>query len=380
MATISHPHPVAAAPSRFSLGRAVLWILALVGVFTIAMRLVYGLGGISNMTNTVSWGFWIGHKLTGVFAGGAAFTLCAGVYIFGKEEFHKIVRPAVLTGLLCYIMFIIILFFDLGRPERIWHLIIYWNVHSPLFEVGMCVMVYTTVLLIEFLPVVFERFNWNKAGHALHSITLPLMILGVLLSTLHQSSLGSLMLAETGKVHPLWHTGWIPPMFFLTAITGGVSFLVLEETLRCHYYKQTFELGILSRLAKVVPWVLGLYLAVRFGEMAYAGELGLLFTSGHYSVLWWTDLVFSAVVPLVLYALPQVRNSAAGLRWAALITVLGTSLYRFNVSLIGWIRPEGTTYSPHWMEIGLSVGVVAIMILVYDFIVKNFPVFATSEH
>lgn len=382
MATISHPHPVATTQQpRFSLGRAVLWILSAVGVFTIVWRLMYGMGGVSNMSNSVSWGFWIGEKLTGVFSGGAAFTLCAAIYIFGKEEFHKLVRPAVLTGLLCYITFILLLFFDLGRPERIWHLIIYWNIHSPLFEVGWCVMLYTTVLIFEFIPVIFEKFGWAKAVHALHKVTLPLMILGVLLSTLHQSSLGSLMLAEVGKVHPLWYTPLIPPFFFITAISGGISFLILVETLRSHYYKQPFELGILSRLAKVVPWVLGLYLVAKFADLAYAGELGLLFTSGLHSVLWWTDLALSAVIPCVLFAIPKVRTSAKGLRWAALLVFLGTSLMRFNVSLISWKRPEGTHYVPHWMEIGMGVGIVAIMILVYDFIVRFFPVHpAEHEH
>jgi Ni/Fe-hydrogenase subunit HybB-like protein len=379
MATISHPTHVAATP-RFTLGRAVLWILAVMGVAIIAMRLMYGIGGISNMSNPVPWGFWIGHKLTGVFTGGAAFTLCAAIYIFGKEQFHKLIRPAVLTGLLCYIMFIVLLLFDLGRPERIWHLIIYWNIHSPLFEVGWCVMIYTTVLLFEFLPVVFERFAWTKAIHAMHKITLPLMILGVLLSTLHQSSLGSLMLAEYGKVHPLWYTGFIPPFFFVTAISGGISFLILEEWLRCHYYDQPFELGLLSKLAKVVPWVLALFLSARLIDVYVGGELGLLFTSGKYSWMWWSDLIIGTVIPMVLFFIPSVRNSRKGLITASMFVCLGTMLYRFNVSLTGWIRPEGTVYTPHWMELGMSVGVVAMMILVYDFIVRNFPVFATSEH
>lgn len=379
MASITHQNQVATSP-RFSMGRAILWVLALLGAVTIIMRLMYGLGGISHMSNAVSWGFWIGHKLTGVFAGGAAFTLCAAVYIFGYEKYRPLLRPAILTGLLCYIMFIILLFFDLGRPERIWHLMIYWNVHSPLFEVGWCVMIYTSVLIVEFLPILFEKFHWHKAIHALHKITLPLMVLGVLLSTLHQSSLGSLMLAEVGKVHPLWHTWLIPPFFFVTAISGGISFLILEETLRCHIYKQPFRLDILSRFSKVVPWVLGLYLVVRFGDLAFSGELGLLFTSGINSVMFWVDVLLSAAIPMVLFAIPSIRNSAAGLLWSALTVFIGTMIYRFNVSLTGWARPEGTHYFPHWAEIGMSVGVVAMVLLAYDFIVRNFNVHTTPEH
>src|SRR5512140_1542630 len=204
---------------KLTFWRAVLIVILIVAAYATFVRFFYGLGASTNLSDEFPWGIWIGFDvLCGVMLAAGGFTLMAAIHIFNIKRFRPVVRPAVLTAFLGYLLVCGALMFDLGKPYNIWHPIIMWNPHSVMFEVGWCVMLYTTVLALEFSPLVFERFGWKVPLRIVRRIYVPLVILGVLLSTMHQSSLGSLFLILPGKVHPLWYSAILPVQFFISAL------------------------------------------------------------------------------------------------------------------------------------------------------------------
>ena len=377
---------------RLQIPRLVLVLLTLMGIaFVIAMvRYALGIGAISNLSYSYPWGFWISFDLfTGVAISSGGFLMAGTVYIFQLKQFKPLLRPSVLTAFLGYMMVVIALLVDLGHPERIWYMMIYMNGTSVLLEIGICVMTYLTVLAIEFAPVVFEGLKWQKLAHFIHRFIMPFVILGVVLSTLHQSSLGSLLLIQPAKLFPLWWTPILPVLFFISAVTIGLSMIILESTLSSLYFKRGLEIHLLEKLAGAIPIVLGVYLVVKFGQLAIAGDLQYLFSSGMMSVLFWTEILVGAVIPLVLFSFRKVRQSPRGLLAVAITLLLGMILNRFNVSWFAVKHPDPLSYLPTFMgnvhyipslpEVLLSVGIFAGGILAFGLAVKYLPVFE-AEH
>lgn len=380
---------------RFRLNFSPLvWVLlTLMGIaFVVAMiRYIYGIGAISDLSYSYPWGFWISFDLfTGVVISSGGFLMAGTVYILGIKEFQPLLRPSVLTAFLGYIMVTIALLVDLGHPERIWYMMIHWNGTSVLLEIGICVMSYLTVLAIEFAPVVLERFPaLHKIAHLIHKFIMPFVILGVVLSTLHQSSLGSLLLIQPAKLHPLWWTPILPIMFFNSAISVGLAMIILESSLSSRYFQRGLETHLLEKLAKAIPVVLGIYLILKFGELAYAGDLGYLFTSGGFSILFWAEILIGIVTPLIWFSIKKNRQSANGLLTGAIILLVGMILNRFNVSWFGVVHPDPMFYMPTFMsnvkyiptlpEVSISLGIFAAGILAFGLAAKYFPVF-DEEH
>ncbi|MFZ0546697.1 MAG: Ni/Fe-hydrogenase cytochrome b subunit [Candidatus Promineifilaceae bacterium] len=371
-------------------GISIMLILMAWGAIVALLRYVNGIGAISNLNDTYSWAFWISFDLfCGVALGSGAFTMAAIVHIFDIERFKPLLRPTILTGFLGYVMVIVALLVDLGRPERIWHMMIYQNHHSVLFEIGICVMTYTTVLAIEFAPVLFEGLRLPKIAHNLHRIAIPFVILGVVLSTLHQSSLGGLLLIQGNSLHPLWWTPILPLLFFVSAITVGLGMIILESSLSSRVFHRGLETNLLSELAKYIPIGLGIYLLLKFGELAYFGELSYLFSSGGMSALFWLEIIVGAIVPIVLFTQSKIRNSANGLLIGSLFVVVGLMINRFNVS---WFAVEHirnlplaptfmtqTSYFPSFMEVSVSVGIVAAGVFAFTLAAKYLPLFEGEE-
>ncbi|HEX9759967.1 MAG TPA: NrfD/PsrC family molybdoenzyme membrane anchor subunit, partial [Candidatus Acidoferrales bacterium] len=209
--------------SRLTLWQGVFAVLTVLGIYATYIRVWHGLGASTNLNNQFPWGLWIGFDvLCGVGLAAGGFTLVAIVHIFNLEHYRPILRASILTAFLGYVLVILGLAFDLGQPLRIWHPLVMWNPRSVMFEVAWCVMLYTTVLALEFAPVVLEKFGWRAPLRAIRMISVPLMIAGILLSTLHQSSLGSLYLIVPHKLHTLWYTPLLPLLFFLSAICAGM--------------------------------------------------------------------------------------------------------------------------------------------------------------
>jgi len=359
----------------------VLGALVVTGVVVGLIRFASGIGAISNLSNSTSWGLWISlDLLCGVALGAGAFTMAAIVYILDLKEFRPILRPAILTGFLGYLMVITALLVDLGRPERIWHMLIYQNGHSVLLEVGLCVMLYTTVLAIEFLPVLFERTTWQKPLRILHTITLPLVIAGVVLSTLHQSSLGSLYLIMPGTLHPLWYSPLLPVYFFLTAVAVGLAMVIFESWASARAFHRGLEIHLLGKLARAIPFVLGLYLVVRGADLAASGELALLVPRDVPAALFWLEVIVGAAIPIALFSRRSVRESPKGLLVGAVFVIAGLILNRFNVGLLAQSPVGGQGYLPSLGEFAISFGIISAGILAFAFVATYFPLFEAESH
>nr|HID13022.1 Ni/Fe-hydrogenase cytochrome b subunit [Anaerolineae bacterium] len=365
---------------RFPVGTVILAVLTAIGLIAGIVRFILGLGATTNMTDFHPWGFWIGFDvISGVALGSGAFTLATIVYIFRLEKYRPVLRPAILTGFIGYLLVILGLMVDLGRPYRIWHLIIYWNFHSVLFEVGWCVMLYTSVMALELLPLVFERFNRPRALQVMHSVTIPLVIAGTTLSTMHQNSLGALFLAMPDKLHPLWYSPILPVFFYVSAIALGLAMVIFESSLSAKAFRRGLEMDVLSGLGRILPYVLGLYLVLKLGDLILAGEFGLMFEGSWRSNLFLLEIAIGVILPLVLFALPKVRQSPVKLFWSSVLVVVGTVFNRINVSLVGPLPPVGAVYLPYWMELAITIGLISGGLILFMLAVRFLPVFAEAE-
>jgi Ni/Fe-hydrogenase subunit HybB-like protein len=355
----------------------VLGALVVLGLVVAIIRYVNGLGAISNLNNNTAWGLWISFDLLcGVALASGAFITASIVYLFGGERFRPLLRPAILTGFLGYLIVILALMVDLGRPERIWHLLIFWNGSSVMFEVGWCVMLYTLVLALEFSPLVFERFGLEAPRRLIHALVIPLAIAGATLSTLHQSSLGSLFVILPDELHRIWFTPLLPLMFWLTAVAVGPAMVIVESTISSRVFQRGLHLDLLGDLAKVIPFILAAYILVKFGDLAGSGELDLLVEWDLEAGLWWLEIIGFAALPMVLFSLRTVRESNGWLLFSSLLVVSGVILSRFAVSLIALGRPDfAESYAPHPLEFAVTVGVVAAGVAAFGLAARYLPLF-----
>ena len=255
--------------SRLKFWPTIFWVLVGLGLFSMVVRFTQGLGGATNLTDEFPWGLWIGFDvLCGVGLAAGGFVVAASVHIFNLHQYRSILRPAIVTAFLGYVLVIVGLMFDLGRPWNIWHpIVLYWNPHSVMFEVGWCVILYTTVLALEFSPMVFERLDLKRPQKILHAVTIPLVIIGVLLSSLHQSSLGSLYLIVPNKLYPLWYSSNLPYLFFVTAVAVGPAMVTIESFFSSRTFRREIELPILSKLGKVTAASLAVYLVLKIEDI-----------------------------------------------------------------------------------------------------------------
>ncbi|MBA7481243.1 putative Ni/Fe-hydrogenase 2 b-type cytochrome subunit [subsurface metagenome] len=375
----------------FPFGISILSILVILGLIPIIIRYINGLGAVSNLSDGRPWGFWISFDLyCGVALAAGGFTLAGVVYIFNLKKYHSVVRPAVLTAFLGYTLVILALLVDLGQPWYIWHAMIYWNIHSPLFEVAICVMAYTTVLALEFSPAVFEglnksnfpvirRFNWHIPLRIIRSIQIPLVIAGVVLSTLHQSSLGSMLLMMPETLHALWYSPILPILFLTSAVAVGPAMVIFESTLSTKVFGHKLDLDVLSGLGRAIPYILGIYLLLKLVDLTARGNLGLIFSAYPQNLLWWGEIIIGVILPIILLSMPGMRQNRRGVFWSAVLVVIGLIFNRFNVSMLALAMRPGFTYFPHWMEIAISAALVADAMLVIWLAHRFLPIVSHEE-
>jgi Ni/Fe-hydrogenase subunit HybB-like protein len=355
-------------------GYYIVAVIAAAGLSVAAYRLYAGLGVTTNLSKAFPWGIWISFDLSTVAFSGGAFTLAALVYVFHLHELHSAVRPTVLAGLIGYSSVLLILFMDLGRWDRFYHFLIYPNLNSALFEVSWCIMLYSTILIYELSPVLLKNSRWSGAIKIIEKWTIPMVIAGVTLSTLHQSSLGTLFIVMSPRLHPLWHSMLLPVFFLISSLAAGLAMVIGGAILSYWIFKRTLAENVQAELAWFIPWILGIYLVMKVGELEITDELHLLFSSGQYSALYLTELAL-LVVPIILFALKRVRHSRGWSLTGTAFVLAGVVLNRFNASWFAIKPVAGEMYSPSWMEVAILIGVLATAVLAYSLVAHYFPLF-----
>ena len=365
---------------KITVWRAIFAVVLLSGLYATYLRIMYGLGGATNLSDKFPWGLWIGFDvLCGVGLAAGGFTLVAIVHIFNIERYKPILRPAILTAFLGYSLVVVALLYDLGRPDRIWHPLIMWNPHSVMFEVAWCVTLYTTVLFLEFIPVVFEKFGLHKPLEWIHNISVPLMIAGVLLSTLHQSSLGSLYLIVPEKLYPLWYSPLLPLLFYISAIAVGLSMTIFESWHSSRAFGRALELPLLASMARVLAVLMSAYLWLRFLDMARRDVFGLLLRNRTETWLFALEIGLMVVPTLLLYQ-RKVRMSPGALYACVVMILFGFIANRLNVAVTGMEAGSGAHYIPKWTEVAVTLSIVGAGFAIFRVIAEYFPIFEAHPH
>lgn len=367
--------------SQLTFWKVVAGVILLGGAYSTVVRAFNGLGAATNLSDQFPWGLWIGFDiLCGVGLAAGGFTLAAIVYIFNIKRFEPIIRPTILTAFLGYVLVIFALMFDLGRPFQIWHAIIMWNPRSVMFEVAWCVMLYTTVLALEFSPVVLEKFHLHKTKAFIKKVTIPLIILGVLLSTLHQSSLGSLYLIVPDKMNALWYSPYLPVFFYVSAITAGCGMIIFESFLSSRAFNRGLELNLLTEIARVGVMMLGVYAVMTVVDLADRKALPILFQARTETYFFWFEKLLGVIAPFVLLAQRKIRENETGLFWSASLIIIGFVLNRLNVSITAMEGWAGQSYFPSWMEIMVTLSIVVVGFIVFALAAKYLPLFKHEKH
>jgi len=360
----------------------VLGVLAAIAGVILVYRFIYGLGAVTNINDGFPWGIWIAYDVVvgSAFAcGGYALALLA--YIFNKGEYHPLVRPALLASLFGYTLAAVSVIFDLGRWWNFWH--IFWpsfaQVNSVMFEVAVCIAAYVLVMWIEFSPAFLDRLGMGELKKKISKVLFFFIALGVLLPSMHQSSLGSLLVVFGYQVHPLWQSGWLLPLIYLmTAIMLGFAVVIFEATLSSVGFKRQMETPVLARLCKIMYWLLIAYLVLRAGDLLVRGAIGQAFVPNIEALMFWVEMA-CFVIPVFILGSESARNSAAKLFVGAVLLMLGGMVLRINGFLVGYETGEGWHYFPSFPELMVTVGLIAFEILAYIVIVRKFPVLPATQ-
>jgi len=402
-----------------------LLLVTLAGGAAILYRMFHGLGAVTNMSDDLPWGLWKALNVIVVIALGAGgFTSAALIYVFCGERYHAFARSGVLLALLCYASAGFSLMFDIGIPWRIVHPIWMWPEHSILFEIAWCVMLYLSVLLLELLPAVFERFNWRELARVWRGLvphytvvalafftyimthtwswtlaafvlfaalayilprivsrpaTTPILLVmfGIILSTCHQSSLGSLFLLMPDKLSHLWWTPLLPVNFLLSAIGVGLCMIVIERILSAKAFGRKIQIDKLARIGGMAAVALWIYLIVRFVDLGARGNLADIAAGGK-GAIFAVEMLLTILATLLL-SIPKVRQSPNTLVFACVLLAAGIVANRLNVAIWGMTIGGVPTYVPSFFEILISASVFTGILLVYTLVVKLFPIF-TQPH
>jgi Ni/Fe-hydrogenase subunit HybB-like protein len=366
------------------------WLLAFLGLWLVILiwRFAAGIGAVSALTDGYPWGIWIAFDVvTGTALGCGGYAIAILAYILNKGKYHPVVRPAILTSALGYTMAALAIVIDVGRPWYVWRIPLggfpdmgKYNWNSALLEVALCVMAYMVVLWIELSPAFMEKWSETSSGFLksfsewglkfMDKALIFIIALGLLLPTMHQSSLGTLMLLGGHKLHPLWYTSWIPMLFLISCIGMGYAVVVWESAVSSSVFKRQREDDMLMSLAGVMIIVNVLYLALRFGDLIFSGKTAMMFTSGFYSLVFWIEIALF-VAPIVMFARSR---SFQTLLSGSIMLMLAGAMYRFDAYITAFNPGPNWNYFPNLPELLITLGVIALEIALYIYIVKKFPI------
>ena len=361
-------------------------IIVSAGIYSTYLRFSRGLGATTNLLDSTPWGLWIGFDFLGVGLAASGFSIAATVHIFNIHKYEPLVRPAILTAFIGYSLVVCLLVVDLGRPENFWHPLVMWNIHSVMFEITWCIICYTTVLTLEFAPVILEKFNLKAPIKILKKISIPVVIAGVLFSTLHQSSFGSLYLIVPGRLHPLWYSSLLPIHFFISCIAAGLSMIIFEsyQVTRAftkeHGFKNTgLKMDILSGASFVVLIVLIVGFLLKIYDFVSSGKLIYLTIPSMETYLFYLEIVIGTIIPIYLLSSKKYREDKKWLYLISISVISGLILNRLNVSVTGLAASSGVTYFPSFDEISITLMLVVLAIFAFRLVVTNFSVFVGEE-
>ncbi len=352
-------------------------VLAMIGFAILAARFFFGLGAVTNLNDGYTWGIWIVIDIMiGTAFGCAGYSVALLVYLLNRGEYHPLVRPALLAGLFGYTLGGMAAVIDLGRYWQIYTLFMPWyaQFNSIMLEVAWCVTAYTIVLWIEFTPTFLERFGLKNLRQKLSKVLFIFIAVGILLPTMHQSSLGTMLVALGYQVSPLWQTQWIGLLFLVSAILMGYAIVPFEGILASMGLRRPVEGELIARLSRIMFVVLAGYLIIRFADLIARGALGLAFAGDLDAVMFWVEnLLF--VVPLLLLVQAGNRSSPRMIFIAAISLLLAGSVYRINAYLVGY-HPAGGGwhYFPSVPEMLVTVGIFSLEVVAYLVFVKKLPV------
>ncbi|ADJ25762.1 Polysulphide reductase NrfD [Dehalogenimonas lykanthroporepellens BL-DC-9] len=352
-----------------------LLLLALGALAVAAGKFIFGMHAVDNLSNDWPWGIWVSFNVMGGVALSAGGFVTAGlVYIFRIKKYWPVIRPAVFTAFIGYVIAGAGIAIDIGRTPRIVHPLWMWQPESVMFEVAVCMTVYTAVLFLEFSPLIAERFQMRKVLKFLHAIMIPLVILGITLSFMHQSSLGAVHLIMPHLMHPLWYSEWMGYMFFVSAMALGLCVVIIESTVSSKVFKKGLRLDLLGGLGKGAGWILLVYLGFRIWDLNTTGHLNSFTTSDAFGWLFAVEIGLLGLAMLMLF-LPGVRRSSGWLFTASLLVLVGVVLNRMNTDLIAMAVSRTTAYIPAWTEVLFSIGLVAGAMFIFRVVAKYLPLF-----
>jgi len=344
-------------------------------------RFVLGLGAVTNLNDEWPWGLWIGFDLLcGIALAGGGFSVALIVHVLHKEKYAPIARAALITSMLGYIIALVGLLFDIGRWQNFWRPFFYWGYHSVLFEVFWCIALYTLVQVLEFGDIFFERVKFSKVKKMFEKAMPFLLILGIILPTLHQSSLGSLYIVAVDKLNPLWWSMLLPFFFVWSAFFLGPAMVTFEGTLAARSYQREPEYPVYQSLTKVTLWMLIVYLIVKIIDLNYRGAFSMAFNGSFESNMFLLEMIACIILPIIMYAVPSIRKTQWGVVSASFLVIAGVVLNRVNVNFTGMAKAAGGSYFPSIWEWSITLGLWSFLILAYCFIAENFAILPKEEH
>ncbi|MBV5316648.1 MAG: Ni/Fe-hydrogenase cytochrome b subunit, partial [Desulfobulbaceae bacterium] len=355
----------------------VMVLLIIAGTAVAVYRMVMGLGAATHLNDGYPWGFWLGMDvLGGVAMAAGGFIIACAVYLFNWKKYHAIVRPAILTAFLGYLMAVVALFLDIGHPFRLPHPAFMWQYHSVMWVVAMHVIFYTTTLALEFSPMLFERLGWEKPLRFVNRIMIGAVIFGVMLSTLHQSSLGAVFLIAPSKMSPLWWDTKLPFHFLVSAVAMGLAMVSLETMLSGKYLQHKVDKEIFYGLARGTLIVLGFYLLLKVYQLFVVASPSMAFDGSVEGNMYLLEMLLGVVVPVAILSVKKMRTNVHMIFSVNILVIAGVLLNRMNVCLFSmenYNAWRGFSYAPSWQEYVLSLGVVSLGVFLYKMSAKHLP-------
>lgn len=358
----------------------VMVVLIILGSAVALYRMMYGLGAATNMNDGYPWGFWLGMDvLGGVAMAAGGFIIACAVYLFNWKKYRPIVRPAILTAFLGYLMAVAAIFLDIGHPFRLPHPMFMWQYHSVMWVVAMHVIFYTTTLALEFSPMLFERLGWEKARSAVGKVMVGAVIFGVMLSTLHQSSLGAVFLIAPSKMSPLWWDTKMPFHFLVSAVAMGLSMVSFETMLSGKFLQHKVDKEIFYGLARGVLIVLSFYLLLKLYQLFVVASPKMAFDGSVEGNMYLLEMLIGVLIPIGILSVKKFRTNVNTIFSVNMLVITGVMLNRMNVCLFSmesYNTWRGSSYTPSWTEFMVSLGIVALGVFLYKMSAKHLPLFS----